>query len=222
MIPKNKFFILIFFFIFLTTYSFNEQKQNFSIIFPIKKIVIEEISVFDLTKLNLEMEFLKNTSLFFLKEKEIIKVIKNYDFVSSFQLKKKYPNTLKILILQNIPVATEIDGKKRYYLTKEGKKINYTKLDAFESLPTIFGKHKNFSSFFNKLELNNFNINKIKSFYYFDIGRWDIILKDEKTIKLPQTKYDDILKEISFMLNDTSFSQYKIFDFRIKDQLILK
>jgi len=219
---KNKFFLLIFFFIILTTFNFNDKKKNFSIIFPIKKIVIENSVALDLIKLKAELEFLKNTSLFFLKKNEITEVTSKYDFISTIQLKKKYPNTLKILILENIPVATEIGGKKRYYLTKEGKKINYTKLDAFESLPTIFGKHKNFSSFFNKLELNNFNINKIKSFYYFDIGRWDIILKDEKTIKLPQTKYDDILKEINFMLNDTSFSQYKIFDFRIKDQLILK
>ena len=222
MIPKNNFILLIFFFIVLSTYNFNDQKPNFSIIFPIKEIITEDAYIFDLTTLKSELEFLKNTSLFFLKEKEIIKVIKKYDFISSVQLKKKYPNTLKILISENIPVATEIDGKKRYYLTKEGIKINYTDLVFFESLPIIFGDHKNFSIFFNILEKNNFKIKKIKAFYYFDAGRWDITLKDERTIKLPQTNYENILKEVDTILDDSSFSKYKIFDYRIKNQLILQ
>ena len=59
---ENKFYILIFFFIIFTTYNFNEKKQNFSIIFPIKNIITEESFVLDLTKLKAELEFLKNTS----------------------------------------------------------------------------------------------------------------------------------------------------------------
>jgi cell division septal protein FtsQ len=222
MIPKNKFFLLIFFFITLTTYNFDIQKHNFSIIFPIKEIITGDTHAFDLTELKSELEFLRNTSLFFLKKKEIIKVINKYDFVSSFQVKKKYPNTLKILISEKIPVATEVNGKKKYYLTKEGKKISYIELEIFESLPTIFGNHKNFNTFFNKLEKNNFKIYKIKAFYYFDSGRWDIVLTDKKTIKLPQTNYENILKDIDSILSDPSFSKYKIFDYRIKNQLILQ
>ena len=222
MILKNKFFLLIFSFILLTTYNSNEEKKNFSIIFPIKKIEIKDTLAFDSTKLRSELEFLRNTSLFFLKEKEITKVIDKYDFISTIQLKKKYPNTLKILISENIPVATEIEGKKRYYLTKYGEKIKYIELEAFKNLPTIFGNHKNFSSFFKMLEKNNFNINNIKAFYYFDVGRWDVVLKDNKTIKLPQVNYEKILNEINFVLNESSFSKYKIFDYRIKNQLILK
>jgi hypothetical protein len=67
MIPKNNFFLLIFFFIVLSTYNFNDQKPNFSIIFPIKEIITEDAYIFDLTTLKSELEFLKNTSLFFLK-----------------------------------------------------------------------------------------------------------------------------------------------------------
>ena len=71
MIQKNKFFLLIFFFIILSTYSFNEQKQNASIIFPIKNIIIEGTLAVDRIKLKTELEFLRNTSLFFLKEKTL-------------------------------------------------------------------------------------------------------------------------------------------------------
>ena len=122
MIQKNKFLLLIFFFIVFTTFNFNERKHNYSIIFPIKKIIIKNTFAVDLTKLKVELNFLKNTSLFFLKNKEITKVTDGHDFISSIQLKKKYPNTLKILILESVPVATEINGKKRYYLTKKREK----------------------------------------------------------------------------------------------------
>jgi|TARA_B110000285_G_C15056028_1_gene579637 cell division septal protein FtsQ len=222
MILKNKFFLLTFFFVVFTTYNFNEQKQNFSIIFPIKEITIEGVHAFDLRKLKSELEFLRNTSLFFLKKKEITRVSDKYDFVSSVQLKKKYPNTLKISISENIPVATEINKKKKYYLTEKGEKINFIELKAFKNLPLIFGNHKNFSKFFFKLKKSNLNIGKIKALYYFDIGRWDILFKDERTIKLPKTNYENILAEIDMILNNPDFSQYKIFDYRIKDQLILE
>jgi len=222
MILKNKFFLLTFFFVVFTTYNFNEQKQNFSIIFQIKEITIEGVHAFDLRKLKSELEFLRNTSLFFLKKKEITRVSDKYDFVSSVQLKKKYPNTLKISISENIPVATEINKKKKYYLTEKGEKINFIELKAFKNLPLIFGNHKNFSKFFFKLKKSNLNIGKIKALYYFDIGRWDILFKDERTIKLPKTNYENILAEIDMILNNPDFSQYKIFDYRIKDQLILE
>ena len=222
MILRNKTFLLIIFFVVFTTYNFNEKKKNLSIIFPIKEIIIENTLAVDLIKLKAEINFLRNASLFFLKKKEITKVIDRHEFISSIKLKKKYPNTLKIVVTENIPVATEINEKKKYYLTQKGKKISYIDIKIFKNLPVIFGNHKNFSSFFYKLKKSNFNINEIKAFYYFDVGRWDIVLRDERIIKLPENKYKNVLKEIDSFLNDSNFSKYKIFDYRIKDQLILQ
>ena len=222
MIIKNKFFLLLFFFLIFTTYNFNEKKKNFSIIFPIKKIIINNTLAVDSIKLKAELEFLKNTSLFFLREKQITKVTDKYDFISNIQLKKKYPNILKILVSERKPVATGINEKKRYYITNEGKRIGYVNLKAFENLPVIFGNHKNFTLFFQKIENSNFNISIIKAFYYFDVGRWDIELKDHRIIKLPELQIENILKELNLILIDSNFSKYKIFDYRIKNQLILQ
>ena len=91
MIKKNKFFLLIFFFLIFTTYNSNEQKKNFSIFFPIKKIKIENTSILDSVELKNKFEFLRNASLFFLKKDQIIEVTNKYDFISSIQIKK---NTL--------------------------------------------------------------------------------------------------------------------------------
>ena len=222
MIRANKLYLLIFFFFIFTTYNSKEQKKSFSIIFPIKEIIIENTLAVNLIKLKSELDFLIKTSLFFLKEEKIVEVMDQYEFISNVQLKKKYPSTLKILVFEKIPIATEIKDKKRYYVTKNGEKVNYTRIENYEDLPTIFGNHKNFSSFFNDLEKSNFKINEIKAFYYFDIGRWDIVLKNKKTIKLPEKNYQNILLKVNSILDDTSFSKYEISDYRIKDQLILQ
>jgi len=222
MIRANKLYLLIFFFFIFTTYNSKEQKKSFSIIFPIKEIIIENTLAVNLIKLKSELDFLRKTSLFFLKEEKIVEVMDRHEFISNVQLKKKYPSTLKILVFEKIPIATEIKDKKRYYVTKNGEKVNYTRIENYEDLPTIFGNHKNFSSFFNDLEESNFKINEIKAFYYFDIGRWDIVLKNKKTIKLPEKNYQNILLKVNSILDDVSFSKYKIFDYRIKDQLILQ
>jgi len=222
MILKKKFFLLVFFFIIFSSYNFKAQKKNFSIFFPIKEITIKGSNALDIEKLKAELEFLRNTSLFFFKEEEIIKVTQKYSFISSIQLKKKYPNTLKILISEKVPVATEINGKKKYYIKKNGKKINHVELKIFEDLPLIFGKHKNFNFLFSELEKSNFKINNIKAFYYFEIGRWDIVLKNKKIIKLPKENYQNILTELNLILNNSKFSKYRVFDYRIKDQLILQ
>ena len=137
-------------------------------------------------------------------------------------MKKKYPNTIKIFISEYIPVAIEINTQNKSYLTKEGKKIKFIKLKPFTNLPIIIGNSKNFRSFYNNLEKSNFKINNVKGFYYFDVGRWDIVLKDERIIKLPNKDYKKIIIKIDSVLNDSNFSKYKIFDYRIKNQLILK
>ena len=88
MIGKNKLYSLIFFFIIFTSYNFDEQKKISSIVFPIKKITIENTVGVDLIKLKLDLNFLKNTSLFFLREKKITEVVDRYDFISGIRIKK--------------------------------------------------------------------------------------------------------------------------------------
>ena len=74
---------------------------------------------------------------------------------------------------------------------------------------------------FKNLKNNNFPINEIKSFHYFDIGRWDILFKNNKLLKLPSGQNIDVLKNFILLRKDTNFEKYNIFDYRLKKQLIL-
>ena len=217
-----KIYFLIFIFVIFTTYNSKNDKESVSIIFPIKEIFIENSVATNILKLKSDLSFLVNTNLFFLNKKKISLVFSNHDFISNVQLKKKYPNTLKITITEKKPVAIHIIDKKKFYITKNNEKINFIDLKIFEDLPSVIGKYKNFNIFYNDLEKNYFKINKIKIFYYFDVGRWNIVLKNGKVIKFPEKKYQNVLPKINLMLEDNNFSKYKVFDFRINNQLILR
>jgi len=217
-----KIYFLIFIFFIFSTYNAKYTKENFSILFPIKEIIVENNVATNLLELQFDFNFLINTNLFFLDDKKISAIINKHDFISNILLKKKYPNTLKVVIIEVTPIATQIIDKKKFYVTKDNKKINFTNLKIYDDLPLIFGKHKNFNIFYKDLKKNNFKINQIKAFYYFDIGRWDIVLTNEKVIKFPEKNYLDILPKVNLMLDDNNFSMYKVFDFRIIDQLILQ
>jgi cell division septal protein FtsQ len=217
-----KFYFLIFIFLIFSTYNSQNINRNHSIFFPVKKILIENDLATNLPKFKSDLNFIINTSLLFLNKEKILATTNKHDFISSIELKKKYPNTLKIIITEKVPVATQTTNKRKFYITKDNEKINFIDLKIYRDLPLIFGKHKNFDIFYSDLEKNKFRINQIKAFYYFDAGRWDIILKNKKVIKLPEKNYLDLLSKINLMLEDVSFSKYNVFDFRIKDQLILK
>ena len=217
-----KIFFLVFIFLIFSTYKVKYNLEGSSIIFPIKQILIENNVATDLQKLKYDFNFLINKNLLFLNEGKILKTIKKYDFISNIQLKKKYPNTLKITIIEKVPVATQTIDRKKFYITKDNEKINFIDLKIYSNLPIIIGKYKNFDIFYNDLETNNFKVNEIKAFYYFDVGRWDIVLKNEKAIKFPEKDYLNLLPKINLMLRNNNFSKYKVFDFRIQDQLILQ
>ena len=217
-----KIYFLIFFFFIFFTYNTKHNEKSFSFAFPIKKILIQNNIVTDLSRLESDLNILINSSLFFLNKEKILTIIDKHEFISTFQLKKKYPNILKIKIFEKVPVATQIIDKEKFYITKDNHKIEFTDIKIYENLPLIFGKYKNFDIFYYNLEKNNFKINEIKAFYYFDLDRWDIVLKNEKIIKFPNKNYLDLLPKINSMLDDDNFSKYKIFDFRVKDHLILQ
>ena len=88
--------------------------------------------------------------------------------------------------------------------------------------PVVFGDAKNFKRFLNDLKIVNFPVEKLKKFYFFDSKRWDVVTNKNQLIKLPIIGYKESLKKFIYLSDQESFKKFKVFDFRIKDQLILK
>ena len=130
-----------------------------------------------------------NKNLIFLKNSEIKKLLLEENFIESFKLKKKYPDTIKIEIFEKKPIAILINKKNKFYISKKIDLIEFKKLPNFQNLPYIFGDKENFKKLFYNLNEINFPLQEIKKYTLYETGRWDLKTKNNKTIKLPVENY---------------------------------
>ena len=208
--------LLILFTTYTPKFDFNASSK-----FNIKNIHIENNSVIPTERVKKKLNYLFNENLFLLDLKKIEDSLKDEDFIESFSIKKIYPYTLKLTITERKPIAILQIKKSKFYISDKGNYIQFVKLDIFNNLPVAFGGKKYFYSFYKKLIQVKFPVEKIKSFYFFESKRWDLVLKDEKVIKLPVENYTLSLKNFMLSEGNVNFNNYKLFDYRIKDQLIL-
>ena len=91
-------------------------------------------------------------------------------------------------------------------------------------LPNVFGKNaeNSFVTFLKLLEKNKFYTKKIKNYYFFQVGRWDLELKDNKIIKLPYNKTQTAIKKSVELLKRKDFEKYKIIDLRVVGKIIVE
>ena len=218
---KKKFLIAVFLLLLLSTYKF---QSNFSLIpnLFIKKITIENNHVIDEENIKKKLAFLYDTNLFSLKTENIKIRLNEIDFIESYEIKKVYPNKIRIRVFEKKPIAVLQHKKNKFFFTSNGGTANYLDLKEFQNLPVVFGDKKSFDIFYKNLIAINFPINEIKNFYLFDSKRWDLITIKNQTIKLPINDYDKSLLNYLNLKDQANFQKFKTFDYRIKEQLILK
>ncbi len=207
-------------FILLTTYI-PKLELNTSLSFLIKEIRLDGNFIVKDEEIIKKLNFLFKENLFFLNTEKIKKNLQKETFIESYKIKKVYPDKLKLTIIEKVPIATLLNKKKKFYISDKGDLINFSKIEIYEDLPTVFGNKEKFYILYKDLKDIEFPIEKMKSFFYFESGRWDLVTQENKTIKLPVGDYLPSLNNYMMSINDKSFNEYKIYDYRIKDQLIL-
>jgi len=223
---RKNFFLWVLLFIFLTTYSFDFSKNIKNLPLSIKKIEIYGVKNSDKNKIQKKLEQFKGRSIVLIDRRGLKDAIKNFEFVKELKVKKIYPDTIKVTVTESFPIAVFTDeDRKTYILTDAGEVIrNNDEVEKIKTLPSVYGKdaEKNFYIFYRRLKSIDFRMELIERFNYFSINRWDIILKNDKMIKLPNENYENSIKKFLSIYDKENFKNFKVFDFRIKGQLILK
>tara|TARA_B100000579_G_C22810582_1_gene845007 strand:- start:555 stop:1229 length:675 start_codon:yes stop_codon:yes gene_type:complete len=221
---KKSFFLWLLLLVFLTTYNFESIENRDSSFLPVKIIKIEGTINSDREKIQKSLTQFKGKNLIFVSRKQLRETTKDLIFVKELHIKKIYPDTIKIIIIEYKPLGIFFDKNEKFLLAEGGKIIENYETKKFEYLPVVEGKNaeKNFHIFYRSIADMNFQIELVEKFNYFDINRWDIILKNGKVIKLPNKNYKHLLKEFLSIYKKENFKDFKVFDFRVKGQLILK
>ena len=218
---KSRLLLTLILFILFSSYNLKKE-FNFISEYGIKEIIIENNSILKEEEIKKKLSFLYKSNILMISNDAIKKRLNEIDFIESFELKKIYPDKLRIKIFEREPIVVLQNKKEKKYYTKNGNVISFVDKEEFNSLPLVFGDPVNFAIFYENLKKVNFPINEIKTFYFFESKRWDLLTKKNQTIKLPIQNYNHSLENFMELKVKANFEKFKIFDYRIHDQIILK
>lgn len=204
----------------LTTIS-SQIIINFSK-FNLEEINIENNTLVEESDLKSLLNPFYNKNLILINNNEIGKVLLKNSFIESFKIKKKYPNTLNVVIFEKKPIAILLNKKKKFFISEKIELIEYRKISKFENLPYVLGNKDDFKNFYYDLKKIKFPLDKIKKYTFYESKRWDLETKNNVIVKLPSKNYLKSLKNYLESSDKNNFQKYKIFDYRIDNQLILK
>tara|TARA_B100000686_G_scaffold202950_1_gene209851 strand:+ start:115 stop:798 length:684 start_codon:yes stop_codon:yes gene_type:complete len=219
--------LLILALIFLTTFNPKElnliSKKEKSL-FEIKNIEIQNNLLISTSEIEKRLNNIYKKNIFFIKEIDIAKPLKEIDFLGRIEVKKKYPNTVIIKVFETKPAAIVFKNEKKYLLDSSSNLISFREKLNSDDLPIVFGDEaeNHFINFRKQLVKNNFPIKKVKNFYYFQIGRWDLQLINKKIIKLPHDKIDFAITKSIELLGREDFINYNIIDLRVDGKIIVE
>ena len=197
---KKRYTIAIFLFLLLTTITFKDKIIIEK--FNIKKIIIENNFLTDDNELNNLLIPVYNKSLINLDKLRNKKLLMQESFIESFNIKKKYPNTLKIKIYEKKPIAILLKNQNKFLLSDKIDLIKFKEIENFQNLPYVIGDEKVFKIFYKNLKQINFPLDLVNKFIFYDLNRWDIETKDKKIIKLPKDNYIESLNNYLSLIND--------------------
>ena len=221
---KIRILFYIFVFIFLSTISFFEKTNIFGnkVFFSLNKIEIYGYEKVDYVTIQNQLSGLIGENLLFMKLEDIKEILDENKLISEFTIQKKYPNTVNINLKEVNFVAKVFKDKKKYFLADNDNLISSKDYVVDQDLPNIYGKHAEyyFNDFQKLLKLNDFNLDIISSYYFFQINRWDLVTNNQKIIKFPSKDLKEAIKVVNKLLNDKDFNKYSVIDLRINNKII--
>ena len=217
--------VLLITLIFLSTYSPKELQilsQEKNVFFGVKQIEIKNVYLINKKEIIKKLNQIYDKNILFIKKKEIEEPLKSIDFLEKVEVKKIYPNTIIINVFETKPIGILFKNNTKYILDTSSNLVLFKKKMFNDFFPSIFGEgaEKEFVNFFNLLKDNQFPWKEIKNYYYFQIGRWDLQLFSNQTIKLPPNKTADAIQNAIELLNRKDFDNYNIIDLRISGKIV--
>ena len=218
---KNKILIyLILLFILSTTSGkFVVSQNNYSS--TDIKINIEGLSDVKNLKISNEISNLFYKDIFFMDKKEIKNIMNKYNVIDEYSIKRIYPSTINIKIKPTKYLA-RTSNDNQPLVGANGKLIKDEKTN--EVLPYIFGEFnsKDFLILKKNIEQSKFTFEELKTLYFFQSNRWDILTNNDILIKLPLFNSIESLNLAYKIIHNDDFEKKKIIDLRVKNHLVIK
>ncbi len=212
---------LIYFFLFILVGSINNTKLSNIKFENVKNIKVSGLENIENQNLNQEIRDLNLGNIFFLKADKIEKTIDTNSLIEKYIVYKTYPSTIDIKIIRTKFLA-KINSNGKLFLIGTNGKLTLNSFNK-QDLPFIFGKPqvKEFLLLKNIIDQSKFRFEQVENFYFFSSKRWDIELKNNIILKLPEKNIKESLNYVFDFLTTSNLQNIKIVDMRIKNQIII-
>jgi len=213
--------ILIYFFLLFLVGSINNINIDNLKFQSIKNINVTGLENEDNSIISKKIKNLKLDNIYLINKKDLNTLIESNNLVEKYFIFKKYPSSLNINIDKTSFLARISKNGKIYDLGSNGKLIENKYSN--NQLPFVFGNPE-IIEFFNIKKIideSQISFEEIKSLYFFLSKRWDLELRNNIIIRLPNDNIKESLKLASEFLHNNEFKDIKIIDARIKNQIIL-
>jgi cell division protein FtsQ len=214
--------ILIYLFLLFLVGSINNIHINNLNFLSVKEINVTGLEKKENSTLSKKIErLLKLDNIYLINKKDLNTLIESNNLVEKYFIFKRYPSSLNINIDKTNFLAKISKNGKIYDLASNGKLIENR--HSNRQLPFVFGNPE-IVEFFNIKKIideSQISFEEIESLYFFLSKRWDLKLRNNIIIKLPNDNTKEGLKLVSEFLHNNEFKDIKIIDARIKNQIIL-
>ena len=213
--------ILIYFFLLFLVGSINNININNLKFQSVKNINVTGLENEDNSIISKKIKNLKLDNIYLINKKDLNTLIESNNLVEKYFIFKKYPSSLDINIDKTSFLARISKNGKIYDLGSNGKLIENKYSN--NQLPFVFGNPE-IIEFFNIKKIideSQISFEEIESLYFFLSKRWDLELRNNIIIRLPNDNIKESLKLASEFLHNNEFKDIKIIDARIKNQIIL-
>lgn len=157
--------------------------------FTVENIKVEGRVYSNAAELKKIVDTQKGAPLFALKPSELQKKIEAMEWIKRVTVGRQLPGTLYIHVQEHTPLALWQHEGKLHLLNEEGGEINTNKLGPFKNLVVVMGKEAPAQApeLLGDLRGEPVLESRITVVKWVDGRRWDLLTKDNVTIKLPET-----------------------------------
>ena len=208
--------ILIYFFLLLLVGSINNINLNTLELQNIDDIKIVGLDAKDKSSLLQKIKNFNLNNIFFISKIDLINEIESNSIIDKYYIFKRYPSSLDVNIKKTKFLARINKDGQFFYIGSNGRFIKNDFLN--NQLPFIFGNPKldEFFKIKKIIDKSEISYAEIKNLYFFPSKRWDLELRDNTIIKLPNDNVNLAINLATKFLDGNKF-----IDARIENQIIL-
>ncbi len=221
--------IFLFFLLFTNKLNFIKQEVATTLIeaggdlgLRLERVIIDGQQNIEINDITTALNADTGTPMFAIDIKKVKKQLEQNSWVRDAVVERRLPNTIYIGILEKKPIAIWQLNKQLYLIDNEGYIIYTNKISTFSSLLHIVGAGANIHAkqLIYKISSEPSLASQIVSAVRYGERRWNLLLRKNITVKMPETDFDKAWKYLVQMFKSGKLfkENYKTLDLRDRNK----